>query len=52
MKKQAYNKECRNYCEEDGKPFCAIKMDMCFCGKHCAFVNERRRRGKKTRPDR
>lgn len=45
MEKYEYNTECRSYCELDGVPYCKIKMDMCFCGKHCAFAKERKGRG-------
>ena len=36
-----YNVSCRHYCEEDGHPYCAFKMDMEFCGRDCAFARKR-----------
>ncbi len=42
---QEFNTECRHYCERDGKAYCSIKMDMCFCGKYCAFAKERKGKG-------
>lgn len=35
---QAYNIHCFHYQESDGVPSCERKMDMCFCGKNCAFA--------------
>jgi len=36
-----YNTECKYYSEVDYKPTCAIKMEMMFCSKNCAFCTNR-----------
>lgn len=37
--KQMFNTTCGHYCEDyRGEKYCAIHMDMTFCGKYCAFA--------------
>lgn len=35
---QPYNIYCFHYQELDGEISCGVRMDMCFCGKNCAFA--------------
>lgn len=35
---QAFNYQCRYYCEIAGERYCDIDMDMIFCGKNCAYA--------------